>query len=698
MAALSGKVDIVVTLAAAIAPGVPKGSNDSSGLHGAFAELASSCRADLAMSMRAHHPIRYLILCGVLLIVAIAAGTAILVGNVRARALAGTERELKNTALILAGQIERSFQAVELVQRSLMERIKALGIDSSEDYARQLSGQAMHLMLKDKIKGLLHLDAVALIDADGKSINFSRDWPTPASNASDQDYFKALKSDARLTSFVSGPVRDPGNGTWTVYLARKLTSADGAFIGLILGAIELAYFERVFGAIVLGEQSSITLYRADGILLARYPRIESVIGKTFTSGIDALGDRQSGTSRFIGKMAGKDRLLAAHRLAQYPLHVSVARDTDAALAGWQRETIVFLSAGGLAALAVGVMIFLIVRQLRQGHELSKQRLALEKQWLHTAINNMSQGLILFDSSERIVIFNQRYVEMYGLSTDVVRPGCAFRDLLYHRKATGSLAGDIDDYQSALRADLARGKAGEVIARTADGRSVRIVNQPLATGGWVATHEDITELQRLLQAQHEAEKLAREQKLLLDAALNNMMHGLCMFDAEGRIILFNQRYVDMMGYSADNLMGLSLLDLFKHRKLAGDFTGDPEQFFAGVLASMQAGIATTKIMEAADGRALRVGDHPMANGGWVATFEDITEQRKVETERDRDREFLEQIINNVPSPIIVKDARTRRYVLGQPSLRRVFRRQARPAHRQDCARHLAAGNCRCDLAA
>jgi PAS domain-containing protein len=43
---------------------------------------------------------------------------------------------------------------------------------------------------------------------------------------------------------------------------------------------------------------------------------------------------------------------------------------------------------------------------------------------------MSQGLILFDSSERIVIFNQRYVEMYGLSTDVVRPGCAFRDLLY----------------------------------------------------------------------------------------------------------------------------------------------------------------------------------------------------------------------------------------------------------------------------
>src|SRR4051812_17153681 len=122
--------------------------------------------------MRAHHPIRYLILCGVLLIATIAVGTAIMVGNFRARALADSERELKNTALILAAQIERSFQAVELVQRSLMERIKALGIDSSEDYARQVSGQAVHLMLKDKINGLVHVDAIALVDGDGKLINF----------------------------------------------------------------------------------------------------------------------------------------------------------------------------------------------------------------------------------------------------------------------------------------------------------------------------------------------------------------------------------------------------------------------------------------------------------------------------------------------------------------------------------------------
>ena len=68
------------------------------------------------------------------------------------------------------------------------------------------------------------------------------------------------------------------------------------------------------------------------------------------------------------------------------------------------------------------------------------------------------------------------------------------------------------------------------------------------------------------------------------------------------------------------------------------------------------------MDPPDGRALRVVDHPMANGGWVATFEDISEQRQTEQERDRNREFLDQIIENVPVTIIVKDAITRKFVL------------------------------------
>jgi diguanylate cyclase (GGDEF)-like protein/PAS domain S-box-containing protein len=124
---------------------------------------------------------------------------------------------------------------------------------------------------------------------------------------------------------------------------------------------------------------------------------------------------------------------------------------------------------------------------------------------------------------------------------------------------------------------------------------------------------------------------QQQKFLLDTALQNMSQGLCMFDAEGRIAVFNDRYAKFMGLSASSLQGKSLLDLFKHRKETGEFTGNPEEFFARVVAEAREGKSSTKVMETKAGRALRVVDQSMPGGGWVATFEDITEWRKAQAQ-------------------------------------------------------------------
>jgi diguanylate cyclase (GGDEF)-like protein/PAS domain S-box-containing protein len=124
---------------------------------------------------------------------------------------------------------------------------------------------------------------------------------------------------------------------------------------------------------------------------------------------------------------------------------------------------------------------------------------------------------------------------------------------------------------------------------------------------------------------------RQQKILLDTALENMSQGLCMFDADGRIALFNERYTKMMGLSAAWLKGRSLLDLLKRRKESGEFTGDPEVFFARVTSEMREGKSSTNIMETSAGRALRVVDQSMQGGGWVATFEDFTESREAQAQ-------------------------------------------------------------------
>jgi diguanylate cyclase (GGDEF)-like protein/PAS domain S-box-containing protein len=443
------------------------------------------------MSIWRNRPIRDLILYGALLIAAIVVGTAIAVGEFRNRAINESQRELQNTAFILSEQIDRLFQGIALVQTSVVQNVQSLGITSSEQFTRQMSGQGVQLMLKDSISGLAHVDAITLVNADGELLNSSRGWPIVKANLADRDYFKALKADAQLTSFISLPEHNRITGAWTLFRVRKLMSANGEFLGLVIGAVELSYFDELFGSLILGAYSSISLSRGDGILLTRYPPIESNIGKPFSPSINALGDSDSGTVRYSPR-GGKDRLLAAHRLVHFPLLVSVAVEADAALAHWREETKVFLGVAGLASLATAIAILLIVRQLTIGHKLSSQRLALEKSWLDTAVNNIPLGMVLFDSSDQIVICNRRYIDMYGLATDVVKPGCTLFDLLCHRKATGSLLGDVYEYHSDLLEKLALEITWEFISENADGRAIRIVIQPVVNGGWVTTHEDVTE--------------------------------------------------------------------------------------------------------------------------------------------------------------------------------------------------------------
>jgi len=112
-----------------------------------------------------------------------------------------------------------------------------------------------------------------------------------------------------------------------------------------------------------------------------------------------------------------------------------------------------------------------------------------------ALNNMSQGLCMFDGGADLVVCNDRYIEMYGLSRDVVAPGVNLRAILEHRKERGSFAGDPEIYVKDLHATVAKGDVQAQLVQAGDGRTISIVNRAMANGGWVATHEDITERTR-----------------------------------------------------------------------------------------------------------------------------------------------------------------------------------------------------------
>jgi diguanylate cyclase (GGDEF)-like protein/PAS domain S-box-containing protein len=115
--------------------------------------------------------------------------------------------------------------------------------------------------------------------------------------------------------------------------------------------------------------------------------------------------------------------------------------------------------------------------------------------LDAALSNMSQGLCMFDSSGRLVMSNDRYRELYGLPPDLVRPGCSIRDLLEHRRQIVQFSGDPDQYIANLQSRIARHETSAQVFELPDGRTISLISRPMPAGGWVATHEDITERRR-----------------------------------------------------------------------------------------------------------------------------------------------------------------------------------------------------------
>ena len=136
----------------------------------------------------------------------------------------------------------------------------------------------------------------------------------------------------------------------------------------------------------------------------------------------------------------------------------------------------------------------------------------------------------------------------------------------------------------------------------------------------------------------AAAFAREDHVRLTAALDNMSQGLCMWSAEGRLILCNKRYVQMYNLSLElTRPGVSLRDLLDHRIKVGSFSGSRDQYIADLLTGIAKSKTITKVHEH-EGRFIAISNRPMGDGGWVATHEDVTEQRVAELQRSSMQEM------------------------------------------------------------
>ena len=185
-------------------------------------------------------------------------------------------------------------------------------------------------------------------------------------------------------------------------------------------------------------------------------------------------------------------------------------------------------------------------QLAQQHVLLKQheeQLQAQNLQLDAALNNMVQGLAMFDPQLRLVLANARYAEMYGLTPEEVTPGTTLRQILEYRIAKGYLAGrSADELLKSMLSRTPGKEPGQYTNLLHDGRSVTVSVQPMADGGTVTTHQDITEQRR-------------SEAKIAHMALHDALTGL-----PNRVLLNERLEYALARVKGNDIVAVHLLDL------------------------------------------------------------------------------------------------------------------------------------------
>jgi len=284
----------------------------------------------------------------------------------------------------------------------------------------------------------------------------------------------------------------------------------------------------------------------------------------------------------------------------------------------------------------------------------------------TALNNMSQGLCFFDGAQRLSVSNRQYCEIYALSPADIRPGLQLRDIvgLRFRAGTSPKSMTEDDYLQWRQTPVINDQASDSIVELRNGRVVRICHRPMPDGGWVATHEDITERHQtelaLNAAKADAERAelaARAAHTRLVEALDVVSEGLAIYDSEDRLVLWNRHYADVYPMSKDVMRsGTTFTEILRTGLARGQYPeaqGEEEQWLEARLARHLQDHSSHEQQLPGD-RWVRVEERRTGDGGVIGVRIDITDLKRREAS-------FRLLFEENPLPMWVADSATGRFL-------------------------------------
>jgi len=290
---------------------------------------------------------------------------------------------LANLSEMAAQHADQTLAAADAVLGRVVDDVKDAAPVDGADLVRKTGTREMYELLRRRQGDLPQIDVISLVGNDGRLINFSRSFPTPVIALADRDYLQAHLADDALPLYLSVPVKNRGTGHWTFYLARKLRGAEGRMIGIAIVGIQCEYFQRFYESIDSARDGvAVSLMRRDGLLLARQPRVDDFVGKSYAAGamfkrLEQPGGVAPRTMLLSGPRMSdqgdtRTRLVAPTISRSYPTLVDIVATQDLILAHWRRTTLILIAMTLAFDTMLAVFALGIAGLLRRRREILQQ--------------------------------------------------------------------------------------------------------------------------------------------------------------------------------------------------------------------------------------------------------------------------------------------------------------------------------------
>ena len=459
---------------------------------------ASDDAPDLNAGAALPIPLKQLWRVAILLLALSAGAVAWTIYQLREDDIRAAISESGSVASVMADQLSRSIQSIDGTLLETKRVAETNGLIVNTGSPDQFTRTQFLEYLNRQLVSMRHVFSLAAVDKDGNVMVSTLTGIGPAFNVSDRQYFKDARDrhDGALTLSIPAPNRV--TGVKTIVFARRLEDNNGDFSGIVLASIDTRYFEDIYGAIQSVHSLLFTLLNPDGVILFRHPDNGDSTGSELsnkTQWLQALG-RNDPIFHIRGRAGGDVRYVSIRRVPQYPLIVDVSLAENAVLTTWKTRTATIVSGSSVLLILTIYLLAAIKRQVRRLSR-SQASLAEKSQQLDAALNNMSQGLTMYDAQGRLIVSNAEFQKISGLTADELKRGTSLADVMRARMTAGTAprqAPDLfaDSFKSAAR----EFGSSRTILSLEDGRTICVIRRMMDNGGWVSIHQDITEQKRI----------------------------------------------------------------------------------------------------------------------------------------------------------------------------------------------------------